>query len=492
MDRYGGGFTDDDALLLSGLDEGAPGRADGLDTSLLAGLEDEEPQTRPMIPLIQASHAEQPPPATAQPVAPVEATPEVARAGPNAPATRPGTARISGFAANAGLDPIVEPVPAAADGPSFGQTMSAVPVAIGARIESKITGTKEYFGSSDVADARKKLWQALVLPQAVRAARDQGIALTEYPDVVDNAKRLGIRPDTFTRDWPSLVNESPEKIAAIVREQQQRIAEGSARRDEGAARRTMAAQVAAENRPAVADWSLNGLAFDAATSIPDLLIGAAGTVATGGAGGIAAMMVTLAPEYYADGKNQGLDVQKAATYGALMTLSEAVPELPVVEVLARTPGGKKLIRQVVGERLADSAAGHVVGTAAIEGVSESVTEALQVGIDSGLLDERTSLPAALERIARAGVIGSAVGGAAGTIPATAHALERAQHRSSDFSAPIRGATGASGPIESPAAAPTINPVREAFASALGRSALEELSRSGRPLEAARLARLDKL
>src|SRR5690606_19121563 len=68
------------------------------------------------------------------------------------------------------------------------------------------------------------------------------------------------------------------------------------------------------------------------------------------------------------------------------------------------------------------------GTTLAEGVSESVTEALQIAIEMGLLDEKVTLGKALNQIARAGVIGTGIGAPLGTIPAGQQALENRRER----------------------------------------------------------------
>lgn len=295
-------------------------------------------------------------------------------------------------------------------GPAWSKVTGSIPTQIGSRIESKIAGTKEWLGGAQTSSGKKLLWQTIVMPTAVREAKEQGIAIFEHPDVIAAAQRLDMPPQVFADSMGlAVARYSPQKLQKLRQNAQRQIASGGELRTEGEARRTLAAQVAKENRPEMRDWSLKALAFDAATSIPDLLVGVGAGIATTPVGGVAAMAGSVAPEFYAEGKNEGLDDERAATYSVLMSLAEAAPELPVMQIIRRTPAGKRWLSNILSERLSQSTPGKVIGTAAAEGASEMVTEALQIGIESGLLDEQTSLPDALNRIARAGVIGAGMG-----------------------------------------------------------------------------------
>lgn len=292
---------------------------------------------------------------------------------------------------------------------TWGDVAGGIMPAIGAKLETKAAGAEEAVGSSTYGDARKKLWQSLVLPEAVRDAKDQNISLTDHPQVVDIANHLGIRPDTFTRDWPKYVNQTDQERQDFQAEQRERIQSGGSQMDTGASRRQTAAEVSALYRPNMPDYSAKSLAFDTATMIPDLMVGVGGTVATGGVGGAALMAADIAPEQYAEARNRGLNDRDASTYATLSTLAMSVPEVPVLKVLENAPGAKKIIGSVVGDKLAGTTGGKIAGTAVTQGVTQSVVQALQTGIDEGLLDEHTSLPDALKKIAWAGLTGAVVG-----------------------------------------------------------------------------------
>src|SRR5437763_5118316 len=129
------------------------------------------------------------------------------------------------------------------------------------------------------------------------------------------------------------------------------MADAQAKPATGAGRRRMAARISQDVRPTMPEWSPQSIAFDAMTSVPDLLIGLGGTVAGGPAVGLAAMMTSIAPEEWSAAKNQGLDDKRAATYATLTTLSQAAPELPVLRIVSGGTAGRSILRKVVGEAL---------------------------------------------------------------------------------------------------------------------------------------------
>lgn len=293
---------------------------------------------------------------------------------------------------------------------TWGETLGAVMPTIGSRIESKLAGIQEYRGGSEYADARKTFWQSYILPGAVREAKDANIALTDHPDVVDNAKRLGIRPDVFARDWPKYANMSEEELDALQNEQMQKMREGREAAETGGARRQLAAQVAEGVRPETGSgWTPKSIVFDALTGIPDILAASAATVAGGPVAGGAVLATSMAPEEYSAAKNQGADEKTAQTYAVLSSMAQAAPEIPVLKIIEGGSAGRSILRSVVGDTLAQSAAGRVAGTAATQGVSQAIIQSIQEGIDAGILDEQTSLRDALARIGHAGLVGAAVG-----------------------------------------------------------------------------------
>jgi diguanylate cyclase (GGDEF)-like protein len=292
---------------------------------------------------------------------------------------------------------------------SWSDVARGIPTAIGAGIETKVGATQEYVGHSAYDDAKKKFWQSVTLPQAVRDAKAQGVALTDLPEVQDAAKHVGVRVDVFTRDWPDYVNMSPQELDQVQREQRDRMQAGAQQIESGSRKRLTAAQVQEAYAPRMDNHSLKALVFDSATMAPDILAGVGGTVATGGVGGAAIMAADIAPNEYAAARNKGLNHQDASTYAILTTVASSVPEVPVLKVVENTPLANKVIGSVVGEKLAQTGVGKVAGTAAAQGVTQSVVNALQQGIDAGVLNEHLPLDEALKQVAWSGLLGATVG-----------------------------------------------------------------------------------
>lgn len=103
---------------------------------------------------------------------------------------------------------------------------------------------------------------------------------------------------------------------------------------------------------------------------------------------------------YAEGRNEGLTPSLAREYAALNAAAEAIPEALPLGVLLR-PGTKFLTRLVQG--------------AAAEAVQESVTEALQIGIDMGYLSPDMTWGEATERMKDAAIMGAIAGPLMGAV-----------------------------------------------------------------------------
>jgi hypothetical protein len=272
-------------------------------------------------------------------------------------------------------------------------------------------------------DAKANYWRASVLPEAYqrfvanRAASGgepfEGIA--EDPLIQDTAARLGMRVDQFLAPMFDILQMSPEELAAFKAENQSRIPEQGNRLAEIEHNRQLASQVTREARPNFeSEWSGPAMTFDLAASSPQMLGSVLAGIAGGPAVGVGTLVGLTQPQQYAEAKNMGMNDAQAMFFSVAMTAAEAIPELPVMEVLTRSPAGKRFLQQLVPS-LAKGRMGHVIGSAGAEGASEMITEALQIGIENGMIDANTSLPQALERLARAGVLGSAMGGGIGTL-----------------------------------------------------------------------------
>jgi hypothetical protein len=301
----------------------------------------------------------------------------------------------------------------------WGEVLSEVPHQVIARVDKTAGGAKHMVAADRAAGARKRIWQATVLPRAVREWQEFNSSridererknLDEMPEVIKAAKLAGVRPDQFARDWPDFANLSPEEIKAQRSEDIKLFGEQKQRRDAARKQIKRANQMATDYRPEMDEWSAKSIAFDALSSLPDLAVGVGVTAATGSPGaGLGVMFATTQPAAYADAIEGGADEGKAILYSMLIGLSEVAPETPVMDLLAKTSAGKRMTQKMLG-KWADSAGVRIATGAGFEAASESVTESLQIAIDSGLLDKDTPLNEALSRIARAGLVGGAMGG----------------------------------------------------------------------------------
>lgn len=300
---------------------------------------------------------------------------------------------------------------------SWGEVAHEVPQAIIGRVKSGAGGVEHYVGYEGEHQARKEFWQSLVLPQALKDMKAHNAGLVDHrddlgiddmPEVQEAAKRAGVRVDQFTRDWPNYAGKTDDELRAGRSDAITRMQKGAGRVKEGKEKIRAAAKQSADFRPEMEDWSGKSLAFDTLTSVPDLLL-AAGTTAVAGPGaGLGVLAATTAPTAYADAIDQGVDPTKAQLYAVLYSVAETVPEMGVLDVLAKTPAGKATMKRVLG-KWAESKLAKGAGAAALEGGSEMLTQALEIGIDAGVIDKKMSLKDALESIARAGVIGAGMG-----------------------------------------------------------------------------------
>lgn len=306
---------------------------------------------------------------------------------------------------------------------SWGDVGSAASTAIGAGEERIGAAAQETYGSTVYDKARLKFWQALTLPDALKASKASGTVLTEDPGVVSAAKHLGVRPDVFTRDWPEYADKSPEELQKLIADQKDDIAKGASHMNEGAARRKRAGEVEEAYAPNTGDAKLKNFAFEFAKMSPELLGGVGISMIPGGAIPAAAMLTTdFGLKGYSAGRDAGLDDQHAKMYGLLQGVSVGVPEIKALSLLSKAPGASKMLQSVVGKAIAESTAGKVAGSALNQGVTMDVINALQMAADKGMLDKDTTLSEAIQQLGSGFLLGTAMGGAAGGIHAGANRL----------------------------------------------------------------------
>jgi hypothetical protein len=204
---------------------------------------------------------------------------------------------------------------------------------------------------------------------------------------------------------------NPQELQAYAEENRALIAEQDARLQSLAQERQDVAEELRRNRPNFgSDWSGKALTFDIGTSLAaDMAPSLAAGFLLGPEAGLGTLGVLTFPEQYADLRNQGLN-DAEALFGALAyTATEVIPEMGAMDVLLGTPAGKQALRKLIGSA-ADGRLARTLGGAGVEATSEMVTEALQIGLDKGILDQHTPLAEALERLAHAGVLGAGMGG----------------------------------------------------------------------------------
>ncbi len=115
---------------------------------------------------------------------------------------------------------------------------------------------------------------------------------------------------------------------------------------------------------------------------------------------MAAIGLQVGGTTYAEGRAEGLPPELARQYAALNAAAEAIPEALPLGVLLE-PGTKFLTRLVKG--------------AIAEGVQESVTEALQIGIEMGYLNPDMTWGEAQERLKDAAIMGAIAGPLMGAV-----------------------------------------------------------------------------
>ena len=323
--------------------------------------------------------------------------------------------------------PVVDTRPAA----TWGDVATSMPGEIGGRYHMKAVGAQELVASHD---ARKKYWQAMVLPDAYRRAMEaQTVAKAQGtpipgdiwlndPMVQEAAARSGARPDQFADAFLAndLIRMSPRELEAFKEENRALISEQDARLQQLASERQDVAAELAKNRPNFGatvggEWNPKALVYDLGSSViadwaPSLVAGA--TIGPGA--GLTTLAGLTFPEQYAHAGNEGYEGGQRMLGTLAYTAAEVIPEIKAMEIVLKTPAGKRALRTMMG-RFAEGRGGKVVGAAVAEAASEDVTELLQIGIDKGLYDKDVSVAEALERLARAGVLGAAMGGGASAV-----------------------------------------------------------------------------
>lgn len=174
-----------------------------------------------------------------------------------------------------------------------------------------------------------------------------------------------------------------------------------------------------DNRPKFSStWSPKALAYDATVSLVQMAPTIATALAGSPATGLGLMAAQSGAQKYGQSTNQdGRTPEAAVVDGLVFGLAEALPETLPLGALMR-PGQKFLPK--------------LLKVAGLEGATEMVTEVIQSGYDKGTISPDMTLGEFSERVARAGVVGTLLGGGmtAAAHPITSRA-ENAQARDAE-------------------------------------------------------------
>lgn len=165
-----------------------------------------------------------------------------------------------------------------------------------------------------------------------------------------------------------------------------------------------AAEAQAQTPDAVKNnrWSLPGVAGSVVQSIPDTLGAIGAGIVAGPPAGLALMGGGVAADKYGEQRLKGTPAVDAATAAGLYGAAEAAGEIiPLGRYLKTIPG--------IGKVIDGSAIGRILKSMGAEANGEMVTEALQKGVDAGVLGENISVSQAIEDILYAGVVGAGSG-----------------------------------------------------------------------------------
>ncbi|AUR96762.1 N-6 adenine-specific DNA methylase [Vibrio phage 1.232.O._10N.261.51.E11] len=209
------------------------------------------------------------------------------------------------------------------------------------------------------------------------------------------AEGLGVNPDSLIGD-PRATTDAFKQLSESIRSEK-------IQNDPEIARLVSEANVLQEelraNAPQVDQWSAKGIVSNMLGAGAEMLPSVLATLVTKkpviGSGIMAGQVYG---QKLAEGQEKGLTREQGRDRAVIATLTEFATE--------RIPLGQ-LIKP--GSNFIEGTA----KTALSEGVQETVTEAVNLGYDAGVLKEEMTLEEALEAMAYSGLIGAGVGGAFG-------------------------------------------------------------------------------
>lgn len=281
----------------------------------------------------------------------------------------------------------------------FGHALDADVEAGLARVPAAV---QEAYGNSKYNSARARMWQAMILPDALRYAQQHQSSLTDDPLVQSTAKHLGMRVDQFTRDWPDYAGKSDAELQKIQADAKVDMADGANWKQKGEAGRKMAGQIEQGYGTIAGDHPIENEALHLASIAPELSAPLIAGAVAGPPGAIAAGSVVagdFAARGYSSAKDAGAPEAAAQLYGALSAAAMLVPEIPVIDAVSKdaVPILSKAFAKQAGQ------------TAVNQGAAMGVQQALIIGLNKGVLNQDTSLPDALRQIGVAMVEGHIIG-----------------------------------------------------------------------------------
>lgn len=209
-------------------------------------------------------------------------------------------------------------------------------------------------------------------------------------------------------------------------------------------------------RPRTEPWSPAGITSAIVESAPVTAAGIGAGVVAGPGAGLAIMGGLVGSDKFSERKAAGDSDLAAAGAGLYAAGAEAAGEvIPLGRVLKQIKGlGKPFVQS--GAFLEGNPLGRIIKQAGLEGSGEIVTEALNTLYDMGVLGETATAAEIIDRLAYAGVVGSAMGG---TIQGGIEAVRPFVGRGGSAAAPPPAAGAGTPPPPAgatPAAAPATN------------------------------------
>jgi hypothetical protein len=300
-----------------------------------------------------------------------------------------------------------------------------------ADVQRLVGGVQKYRGESTADSARLQYYQAQVLPDAVRRAQQQNIALTDDPTVQQAAETLfpnlppALARSRFAQDWPKYVNLSPDELAKIKEQAAQDAASGEETLTAGSRARAAAGQTQRDIAERYKDRPIAGNVLDLAANAPDMVVGSLLSMIP--VAGVVIGPTFFASDYgmraYSDARDAGMDDAHATGYGIVSALIAAGPQGRVASVLSKSPAANQALESLLSKIISRSAASTVAkaGNVTIEqSIAMALQNALQGAVDKGTVSPNMSFVDWLKRVGAGALQGAEFGAATGAAHVALH------------------------------------------------------------------------